>query len=258
MKILVVGCSITRGHGLEKEQDDPKLWVNQFIQKYFNGATIVSLAKSGVNDEWIFNTTLTEIIHHNYDVVIVGWSELSRLNMNLGLEPYCTTSKFKKDHDINLNAYGTVSKEWQNKIGNELRKYYNDHWNILKIVNYVNTLIYIQEITKKSKIYFVNTMAAWSQGYFNRKAFSTPMELSLFEQDMFQIKTRDDEEIQYLYNMVHNHYDYCGGIHEKNWLNLYNHLLSVQIDNASDIDAHPGYKSQDIFLNILSLAMDRL
>jgi hypothetical protein len=256
MKILVVGDSMTAGHGLKHGRNDPKLWVNQFIEKYFKGADVTSFARSGVNNEWIFSTAQSEILRTEYDIVIIGWSELARLGMYLGLELYWTRTKFMADNDIKVNPAQIISKKWQDKVGNQLRKYNNDHWNILDLVKYVNTLIYTQEVTKKLKIYFVNTLMVFPKNYFERKTFSTPSDLSVFERTMLQSDTRDDTEIKELYDMIHDQYEYCGGIHKDNWLNLYDPFISIQVDNAGEYDRHPGYKSQDILLERLSATAD--
>jgi hypothetical protein len=259
MQVLIVGCSVTKGVGLTLEKLDPNLWINQLVTKYYPTATITNLSESGVNNEWIFSRALSEIIRNDYDVVIIGWSELARFGMNLGLETYWTRTMFKhQDVAINITPNITISPNWQGEVGDELRRYYNDHWNILELVKYVNALVYVQEISKKSKIYFVNAMLAWSLDYFTRKSFFTPSELSNFEKNMLTVDTRDDNQILELYTTIHNQYDNVGGIHQKNWLNLYNSLLSMQVDNASEIDNHPGYQSQDIFVEHLSAAMDKI
>lgn len=258
MEILIIGCSLTKGTGLKLENADPKLWVNQLVAKYYPTAKVTNVSHSGVNNEWIFSKALSEIILKDYDIVIIGWSELSRLGMNLGLELYWTRTMFNHAKDIEINPGLNISAAWQKKVGDELRRYYNDHWNILELVKYVNALTYVQETTKKSKIYFVNNMLSWPQNYFVRKELSAPSELSDFEKDMLNVDTRDDKQILELYNTIHNQYDYFGGIRQQNWLNLYDAFLSMRVDYASDTDNHPGYKSQDIFAEHLSIAMDKL
>ena len=47
--------------------------------------------------------------------------------------------------------------------------------------------------------------------------------------------------------MMHDQYSKYGGIQEDKWLNLYKPLIEMQIDDASNSDAHPGYASQDVF-----------
>ena len=94
-------------------------------------------------------------------------------------------------------------------------------------------------------------MTPWPKDYFTKKEFTLPSELSEFERRILNVDTRDDEEIIKLYNKIHNDYQSYGGIHEEYWLNLYDSLRSLQIDDASSTDQHPGLLSQDVFVKKL-------
>lgn len=69
-RILVVGCSMTAGHGLKATAEDPlkidvtdtDLWVNLLCNKTFDYPGVTNLAVSGRNNEWIFLETATD--HH--------------------------------------------------------------------------------------------------------------------------------------------------------------------------------------------------
>ena len=68
---------------------------------------------------------------------------------------------------------------------------------------------------------------------------------------MLHFDFRDDTEIKDLYDMIHSQYNQFGGIQENNWLNLYKSLVSMQVDDVSVTDTHPGYVSQNIFAEYL-------
>lgn len=247
LKILAIGCSMTRGHGLELEQDDPKLWVNTVFGPL---GAVKNISKSGKNNYWIFLETLAEIIKNSYDIVVVGWSAIPRYNFyaGLGLSEQIT----QLDHlDVNLHPGITHKAAWIKQIGDNLRKIHNDHWDILDLVKYVNTLIYVQETCQNKKIFFVNTLCPWSSEYFNHKKISLPCDLTEYERQMLQADTRDDSETLAIYNMIHSQYFRYGGIRESHWLNLYDSLQSMQIDRVSITDAHPGYRSQQKYLEYL-------
>jgi hypothetical protein len=249
-KILVVGDSMTFGEGLTHKSNDPALWVNQLVKKTFDNYTLLNIADSGRNNTWIFTETVHWITQETFDLVIVGWSELARYNFHVGLELYSTKTMLANP-DINVNPGVTFSGSWLENTGNRLRRFYNDHWSILDLVKYVNVLYNIQTNIKNKKIVFVNTLSKWSDQYFDYQKFTLPSDLSLFQQQMLQTETRDDDQIEELYNMIYQQYEKYGGIKEQCWLNLYQPLYKWQIDHASLTDRHPGYASQDIFVENL-------
>ena len=83
-KILVVGDSITFGAGLALENDDPRLWVNQLVAQTFTQYKLTNLAEIGRNNQWIFNESASELLTNDYDIAIIGWSEISRFNFDIG------------------------------------------------------------------------------------------------------------------------------------------------------------------------------
>lgn len=68
---------------------------------------------------------------------------------------------------------------------------------------------------------------------------------------MLQVETHDDDEILNLYNMTHVQYNQFGGIQADHWLNLYRSLQQLQVDTISASDKHPGYSSQQQFVDHL-------
>jgi len=244
MKVLAVGCSITRGHGLIHTSSDPKLWVNRLFpeEKY----EVVNLAKTGYNNSWIFLETMSGLLTDTYDIILVGWTTIPRFKFHVGLELYSVHTMLD-ELDVHINNKVVVSGKWLKKIGNSLKEIHNDHWDFLDLVKYVNTLIHIQEKKNNGQIFFVNTLGPWPAQYFTKKQFNQPIDLTPFEQKLLQIDTRDDNEIFQLYDMIHKDYETYGGIQEAHWLNLYSSLRSMQIDNVSLTDLHPGYQSQEIF-----------
>ena len=236
-KILVVGCSYTKGYGLEDEDKNPRLWCNQM----FPGASIDNFSRTGANNHWIFLEATRAIQQENYDIVIVQWSAIPRFNLNIGLETWFTRIRACfSDPDITLHGGETVSKGWLGNLGDQLLRYHNDHWDILDLVKYVNALLAI----RKDNIFFVNGILPYDRGYFIKKDIKLPSDLSQYEQKLLDVDNRDDYQIFELYNMIHSQYEKYGGIREDKWLNLYESMHTTRIDLAND---HPGLKSQDLF-----------
>jgi len=246
--VLVVGCSLTYGAGLPQQVNSPKLWVNQIC----SGLHIDNRARIGANNQWIFLEAMTALREHKYDLAIIGWSVIPRYNFHVGLETYTVETKLNEDFDININNHPTFTSRWLRDTGDRLRSMHNDHWDILNIVKYVNTLIELQETCRNSRVLFVNTASPWSNRYFEKTVVQLPSDLDPYVQSLLQVTTRDDNEIFALYNMIHEHYARYGGIQEQHWLNLYQSLTSMQVDQISNKDPHPGIQSQDVFAQYLA------
>jgi hypothetical protein len=249
-KILVVGCSITYGKGLADGSADTKLWVDQLLNNVFNYPKITNLAVTGKNNNWIFTETAIALTKDHYDIVIIGWSALGRYNYQVGLELYPTDTMLV-DKDININPGITFTGKWLEKIGNNLRKIHHDHWSILELIKYVNILYELQIVNRNAKLFFVNTLSTFPETFFIHQDFTVPSELDSYTQNMLNVDTRDNTEIKDLYNLIHDQYNFYGGIKPEYWLNLHNSLMYMKIDDASATDKHPGYQSQDIFANYL-------
>lgn len=242
-KVLVVGCSYAQGHGLNLEASDPDLWVNKLFAS--EDWHVDNRSRPGHNNHWIFLETVGCLLKQSYDFVLVSWSAIPRYYFHAGLELYSVHTALN-NIDVNVNDNTRISGRWLEAIGNNLKKIHNDHWDLLDLVKYVNVLINMQGA---NKIAFVNALGPWSQDYFVKKDIKLPSDLSPYEQDLLQIQTRDDAEIFALYDMIHDHYAGHGGIHEQNWLNLYSSLKDLQIDTVSDQDLHPGYSSQQVYVD---------
>lgn len=248
MRFLVTGCSFTKGFGLDYENNDPLLWVNQLIMSRYPDAEIVNKAETGASNKTIFQYTCQELITNDYDFTIVAWSELSRICYNFGLELYHTkTNLHNPGHDIKINPGIVITRKQISRVGDFLIKYYNDHWGLVDLVMYANVLIKLAN----NRICFVNALVNIEENFFNKKLITLPSDLSKFESDLLSVDTRDDQEIFDLYNRIHDDYKKHGGIREEYWLNLYNSLRQMQVDTVSTHDCHPGYKSQNVYFNKL-------
>lgn len=250
-KLLIVGCSYTKGYGLIGEDKNKFLWTNQLHNLIWSDHSQLNLAQPGKNNEWIFLEAMGALSKDHYDTVLIAWSEILRFNFNLGFELYTTFTRLVNDkYDIGLNDGTIITAKRQQKIGDQLRILLNDHWYILNLIKYVNVLIEIQK-QRNANIWFVNSLLPWSRDFFTKKQIKFPSELTLYEQNLLSVYNRDDEEIIKLYNKMHDQYLHYGGIRENYWLNLYDSLLNIKIDVVSKTDPHPGLLSQDVFVNKL-------
>ena len=247
--ILVVGCSMTDGNGLANGHQDKHLWINQLKQQLFPNAVMDNLSVTGRNNHWIFCETATAIIQKKYDLVIVAWTGIPKYNIHFGLETYSVHSQLH-DVEIGLNNHVVVTSDWVRETGQRLRQYHNDHWDIVDLVKYINILTKLHH-----NIFFVNTIAPWSANFFEYRTIKEPKDLSVYEQTLLQVDTRDDSNVFELYKMIHQHYQHYGGIHQDLWLNLYCNFKQLAVDSISDTNKHPGVASQAIIANYIATAL---
>jgi hypothetical protein len=247
--ILVVGCSMTDGNGLAQGHQDNRLWINQIKHEMFPSASMDNLSMTGRNNHWIFCEAATAIIQKQYDLVIVAWTGIPKYNIHFGLETYSVHSQLH-DVEIGLNNHVIVTSDWVRETGQRLRQYHNDHWDIVDLVKYVNILSRLHP-----NIFFVNTIGPWSARFFDYRAIKEPNDLTDYEQKLLQSNIRDDSNVFELYNMIHQHYQHYGGIHQDRWLNLYCNFKQLAIDTISDTNKHPGIASQTIIATHIGTAL---
>lgn len=247
--MLVSGCSFTAGYGFDQEKNNPRFWTNQ-LSKKLQVHDVCNTAITGVNNRVIFFNTMTELLNNRYDLVIVQWSAIPRFGFNVGLELYSTYTRLLKPHPMRLVNNQTIPESWFKKIGDDLLKIHHDHWDILELVTYVNTLREIQVVNRKSKLFFVNGLGPWSDNFFQKKTLNLPSDLDSYTAGLLDIDLRDDEEIFLLYDKIHNDYESVGGIRPELWLNLYQSMDRIKLDTVHPKDGHPGYLSQDLYADM--------
>ena len=247
--ILISGCSFSAGYGMPGKHLDSENWPN-LLAKQLGINAVTNVSKIGSNNHWIFLETVSAMLQDHYDLILVQWSTIPRFNFKVGLELYSVDTKL--DDDINIVGRETIKKEWLMEIKDRLLTIHNDHWDILDLVKYVNILIELQVRSRQSKIFFVNGLAPWPHGYFDKKEIGIPSDLDPFTHDLLQAEFRDDDEIFQLYNMIHDHYARYGSIQQQHWLNLYQPMSQIQIDTIQPNDAHPGLASQFVFADLFA------
>ena len=256
-KILFIGASATAGFGLPKERNNNDLWATQLATQHFGYSIdqITNIANVGADIKTIFYLSSTAMLNDNYSHVVVEWSSLPRTNIHLGLELYSTRDNILAQEPCKTHRIvggQQIHRHLLDKCRKLYLRYYNYHWDMLTLINYLRVLIALAEI-KNSKILFVNYNLPWKNNrYFKQIEWKLPSELDRFTQEILDVDLRNDEEIKKIYKMIHKDYRCAGGIQEKYWINLYQPLSDIQIDDVSSTDMHPGLQSQSIFANFLA------
>lgn len=98
MRLLVNGCSFSRG---------PIAWPNH-IARLLN-ASLVNLAQSGAGNTYIAQTTQAELAERRYDLVLVMWSGLERIDIQV--------DRIKDfDQTFYTSLYQSTQNDWEEKI----------------------------------------------------------------------------------------------------------------------------------------------
>jgi len=251
-KILIGGCSVSAGFGLDCERLDPRMWLNQILRNVYPDPDINNISVTGLDNHEVFVSTADQLLTNKYDLTVVLWQNIPRVNFHFGLETYQTRAGIiatGRCSDINLVGGQRVLGKNLDRAREYMLKFYNYHWDIKHLVTYVNVL---KRLAEPGQIVFVNYAQPWHIcRYFDTKAWTVPSELDPFTQELLEVALRDDAEIKTLYNMCHEQYHAAGGIQENSWLNLYTPLAQIQIDTLLN-DPHPGYLSQDVFAKYLT------
>jgi hypothetical protein len=248
--LLISGASIAAGAGLVDERFDSQLWANQISKEY--NLIPTNIAQIGDDNREIFFNTMLELCRNQYDYAIIQWVPIPNINIRYGLELYPTRFNL-----IGTREFGAINLVADQKIDiNSIKrsrdyqmKFYKEHWEIRELVAYCK---FIKDKMAKNTVYFLNFAMPWDQNhYFDKINWTTPCELDKFTQELLDVELRSDEDIKKLYNMIHQDYATWGPIDENDWLNLYDPLQLLQVDQVSKSDLHPGYLSQDRFSEFL-------
>jgi hypothetical protein len=254
--VLFAGCSYTAGSGWELEHKDPNLWVNLLHQntqlKKYN---LLNPSIGGRSNAGIFSDAVYNLTHFDCEYAFVAWTSSPRYEMELGLEMYDTRHIIipnapSRQHNLNDCTYVPA---YLNKIRDRVVSLVHPHYEILNLVCYVNSLIAIASL-KNTKLFFINAICPWDQQYFTTLHNVLPSEYTAFTQEIINVVNRSDVECEQLYNKIHNQYYEMGGIQEKYWINLYDSLITQQIDVNSD-GLHPGKKSNQLYYEKISQAL---
>lgn len=117
MKLLVNGCSFSRG---------PTAWANHLAGAL--NASLINLAQAGAGNTYIAQSTQAELATREYDFVVIMWSGLERLDIQVDRienfeQTHCTSWYQSSQNDwpekivIPVNDQDYVQKDWVFGVG---------------------------------------------------------------------------------------------------------------------------------------------
>lgn len=147
-KILTVGDSFTYGEELENRET--QAW--PYLLAMAMNATVLNLGQGGASNDYIFRTAIEETVHTTYDLVIVQWSEPSRMEVWHGDRPISVTAH------SNWNKIGQLS--W-------MQDYYKYSYNdLFRYRTWYAHVIALQEYFKSKQQKYLFCNLAGLQGYY--------------------------------------------------------------------------------------------
>ena len=253
-KTLFTGCSYTAGYGWELERHDPNLWTNILHKNnsFLKNTEQVNLGIPGASNLEIFTETARALVEHQPMYALVEWTSYPRYNVLLSVETYNSHQRFTANtvfFDQKFNDV-TYTKKYLGNIRDRFFSLHNPHLDIVNIVKYTNILINLSKLTN-TKIFFINGMCHWDNGYFNVLQNVLPNQYTPYTQSILNCDNRDDSEIFKLYDKIHQEYFIEGGIQSQHWLNLYSSMRSKMVDVNPD-GVHPGKLSNINFFDLVN------
>ena len=259
MNILFSGCSVVQGVGLPDMASDAGNFAN-LVGHALNGR-VTNIAHRGNSNERIFLDTAVELASNTYDLIIVCWTSYPRQVIWPGLELYeCRRSLTPGSATMPEVEHNGNDRSWSSAQFEKMREWFilmiHDHYSILDICRYIKVLRAMVS-GHKAHIYFVNTMTHWDTGYFEQferldHESVRPDMLTAYTNKILNSDNRDDEQINALFHKIKNDYHQAGGIQPQHWLNLYESLVSMKIDNGNDPNKHPGPLSHKRYAEFLT------
>ena len=231
MKILVCGCSFSSGWGFDNGINDANIWPN--IVAHNLDAEITNLSVTGCDNIEIFLNITTAIQNQNFDKIIVQWTSLDRIIVTPRAEHYTMITEDNPHPAISDNDYRQFYKVFLELNGMQA------HWNrFYKIINILQNY---------TNVYFVNGLLPWNQKLFNK---NTTLNECAKDKFLSLLVQRDSEWIpEPVWNNIKTQIQ---TLNLKKWINLFDNLQSMKVDQISSTDLHPGIQSHRLFANCIT------
>lgn len=228
--LLVNGCSFSRG---------PNSW-----PYFLSNMNLVNLAQAGAGNTYIHETTIAELSQRKYDLVIVMWTGISRIDF--------------KVNDINLFCESTYTSQYQHAKNDWLEKIIypiNDQDYVEKDwvfgCGHINTESEIRKSGLFTNIYKHVDLKQFAYGLLIKmislqsvlKQMNIPYLFSFYQDYESELKTHVD-----LYNLLDHKRIY-------NKQNIYN---IAKAENSFDTDQlHPGILAHKCWANLIQQQIEK-
>jgi hypothetical protein len=240
MKILVCGCSFSSGWGFDNGIDDTNIWPN-ILAKDLN-AEITNLSVTGCDNTEIFLNSLTAIQNQAFDQIFVQWTSLDRIIVTPTAEHYTMITKDNPRPDISDADYQQFYKIFLELNGMQA------HWNrFYKMVNILQSY---------KNVYFINGLLTWNQKLFDKNTTLEDCAKDNFLSSLLQIESKwipNLGQSEWIPEPIWNNIKtQVQTLNLKKWINPFDSMQSMRVDQISGNDLHPGIQSHQIFANCIA------
>lgn len=268
-RVIFSGCSITAGDGWidssrAADASSPYLWTNLCHKrlKKLNQLELINVGQSGASNSEIFQNTVKAIstFSKNIDTIFCQWTSMPRYNFKTGLELWNTNESFfvRKKHNVKLSNGEQWNREYIEDLTSRLLVLHHLHWEIVKVVEFSNTILNLAAALNIKNVFFVNGLCPWDKDYFIKLHNVKPESYTPFtKKEILDIDNRTDEDIYKLYSMIHQHYCDAGGIMPDHWISLDKSFFKQAVDTNYD-SFHPGIQSNELFYQIVKQRFEDL
>ena len=229
MRILTNGCSFSRG---------PTAWPNHIAK--WAGADLVNLAQAGAGNTYISRATMSELQTRSYDLVLIMWSGLERIDLQVeDIDLFDTT--------IYTSKYQSKQNDWPSKI-----------------VCPINDQDFVEKNWLFGTGHLNGDTAIRSTGIFDKlyryQGFQDHLARSFF--DMFSLENYlQNHDIPYAFAFYQNYIEHLSFYaHQLDWQNIYNEQnlydIARRIEDWDSDGWHPGAVAQETWARYFYTYLD--
>lgn len=234
------------------------LWVNLCCENIepFRELKLLNQAHCGASNTEIFQQCTAAMAMHGseIDTLFCQWTSMPRYNFHVGFELWDTsesTITHIRKHDVNLSRGDHYPRAYITDLLDRLRVLHHLRWEILRVVEFTNTIKKLAKRLGIDNVFFVNGLCLWDNDYFEYQQNVLLEAYTAFtKQEILNIESRNDDDIYALYTLAHTQYREAGGIDPGDWINLYSSFNHNKIDVNFDL-VHPGKKSNLLYYDIV-------
>jgi hypothetical protein len=247
MNILIVGDSISSVASGEDNIyqcgfNDPKNknWAS-LIQNQ-NKNTTTNLSIGGQSNTNILNYTCLELIKNKnlYDLVIIQWSSLLRINFNEGHTVYSNPKNFTVDRPI--SGYEKFYSIW---IKNFLHPR-------VALLEWMTQIIVLANFLKQTQIPYM-FIKGFDNFFTDLQHASWQQTSDEFKSTVLYLDTLPDQEVDLFYSELKSLFDIMENQTGSSWLNLRKLSWVDSIVDRADDHLHPGIVShKNYFCDIIT------
>jgi len=232
MNILIAGCSFSSGDGFSNPNG--KVWSSLFNKEH----VIKNVSSGGFSNQTIFNKTCYELLIFQYDLVIIGWTSLFRLNFNDSKTIYGDPITFTTGNKTKIKELTFFENYWTRHFLH----------GTIELTTWLTQIITLSRILKEKKTPYIfmkfidNFLLDLQQPTWHDT--SEEFKNIVLYRDMLP-----DWEIDEYFNKLKMLYNIISKETENSWINLKSKsLYDIKIDVNEDL-AHPGIETNKIYYN---------